>query len=98
MVERQAAEFARLGLDFRGLWGRPLHAIDCQSLFCELDKYCREARPQLTSARKRIKARFAPHAETVQLFFPPKWNVNSLLPKHPVLGVGLQGALFGRVT
>jgi 5-hmdU DNA kinase-like protein len=95
MVERQAAEFARLGLDFKGLWGRPLHAIDCQSLFCELDKYCREALPQLTSARKRIKARFAPHAEAVQLFFPPKWHLNHLLPKDPVFGVERQGVLFG---
>jgi alpha-glutamyl/putrescinyl thymine pyrophosphorylase clade 1 len=95
MVERQAAEFSRLGLNFGGLWGRSLHAIDCQSLFCEIDKYCREARPQLTSARKRIKARFSPHGETVQLFFPPKWNLNHLLPKDPVLGFERQGALFG---
>lgn len=46
MTERQGDEFARLGLPFAGLWGRPLHAIDCQGLFCETDKYCREAAPR----------------------------------------------------
>jgi len=94
MVERQEREFARLNLDFRGLWGRRLHAIDCQNLFCELDKYCRKARPQLTSARKRIKARFAAHPEKMKLFFPPKWNLNHLLPALPVFGGGQQRRLF----
>ncbi len=50
MTERQDDEFARLGLPFGGLWGRPLHAIDCQGLYCETDKYCREAAPELASA------------------------------------------------
>ena len=45
MVDRQDEEFQRLGLDFPGLFGRPLHAIDCQGLFCETDKYSREAFP-----------------------------------------------------
>lgn len=86
MVDRQEEEFNRLGLRFNGLWGRPLHAIDCQGLFCETDKYCREAVPELTSARKRIKARFVPSTESVTLFFPPKWNINEQIPKSPVLG------------
>jgi alpha-glutamyl/putrescinyl thymine pyrophosphorylase clade 1 len=60
MTERQHHEFTRLSLPFGGLWGRPLHAIDCQGLFCETDKYCRAAAPELASARKRIKARFTP--------------------------------------
>jgi hypothetical protein len=83
MTERQDQEFARLGLPFGGLWGRPLHAIDCQGLFCETDKYCREAAPELASARKRIKARFTPAAEPVRLFFPPKWSINGKLPTQP---------------
>ena len=66
--------------------GRPLHAIDCQGLFCELDKYCREAAPELMSGRKRIKMRFFPAIESVQFFFPPKWQINELLPHHEVLG------------
>jgi hypothetical protein len=46
MTERQDDEFTRLGLPFGGLWGRPLDTIDCQGLFCETDKYCREAAPE----------------------------------------------------
>jgi hypothetical protein len=84
MTERQEEEFARLGLPFDGLWGRPLHAIDCQGLFCETDKYCREAAPELASARKRIKARFTPAREPIQLFFPPKWSINDVLPDQPI--------------
>lgn len=76
MVDRQDAEFARLGLSFSGLFGRPLHAIDCQGLFCELDKYCREAAPQLLSNRSRIKRRFSPSRDLFALFFPPKWGLN----------------------
>ena len=77
MVERQDEEFARLGLPFAGLFGRKLHGIDCQGLFCELDKYCREAVPDLKSARSRIKARFTPSPEPLSFFFPPKWNLAS---------------------
>ncbi|MFY9824488.1 MAG: nucleotide kinase domain-containing protein [Thermoanaerobaculia bacterium] len=80
MVERQQDEFRRLGLEFSGLWGRPLHAIDCQGLFCELDKYCREAAPQLASNRSRIKARFTPSRSPLDLFFPPKWKINERIP------------------
>jgi len=77
MVERQDREFARLALPFDGLFGRKLHAIDCQGLFCETDKYCRAAVPELASARKRIKARFSPQPATPPLFFPPKWSLSN---------------------
>lgn len=80
MVDRQHYEFERLGLEFKGLWGRPLHAIDCQNLFCETDKYCREAAPHLISNRTRIKARFSPSSSPQQFFFPPKWGINHVLP------------------
>ena len=76
MVDNQQQEFKRLNLPFDGLWGRPLQAIDCQGLFCETDKYCREALPELTSARKRIKARFSVTPEPLELFFPPKWDID----------------------
>ena len=75
MVEQQEREFARLKLPFNGLFGRPLHAIDCQGLFCELDKYCRIAVPELKSARTRMKASFAPSPAQIELFFPPKWKL-----------------------
>jgi hypothetical protein len=55
------------------------------ALFCETDKYCREAAPELASARKRIKARFTPAPEPIRLFFPPKWGINDKLPSQPVL-------------
>ena len=89
MVENQEREFDRLGLEFDGLWGRPLHAIDAQGLFCETDKYCREAVPELTSARSRIKARFSAAPDALQLFFPPKWHINEQLPEGEVMGTGL---------
>lgn len=79
MVEHQVAEFARRGLEFGGLWGRPLQAIDCQGLFCELDKYCREAAPGIKSARVRIKAKYSPSPAPLPLFFPPKWGLNAVL-------------------
>lgn len=81
MVENQDAEFNRLGLPFHGLFGRPLHAIDCQGLFCEVDKYCRVAVPELASARSRIKARFSPSQKPLPLFFPPKWGINDKVSK-----------------
>ncbi len=86
MVQRQNEEFTRLKLSFQGLWGRPLHAIDCQGLFCELDKYCREAAPELVSARTRIKTRYNEHPNPIRLMFPPKWSINRNIPKHDVFG------------
>ena len=84
MLDHQDEEMQRLGLPFRGLYGRPLHAIDCQGLFCETDKYCREAAPELASARSRIKARFTQNTTSIGLFFPPKWGINEALPAAPV--------------
>lgn len=84
MLERQEEEFNRLERPFRGLYGRPLHAIDCQGLFCETDKYCREAVPELASARTRIKARFTQTPVPMRLFFPPKWGVNDAVPRTPI--------------
>lgn len=86
MLDHQAEELDRLGLPFHGLYGRPLHAIDCQGLFCETDKYCREAVPELASARRRIKARFTQTPEPMSLFFPPKWGINDGLPGMPICG------------
>jgi hypothetical protein len=84
MVDRQEEEFSRLSLSFRGLFGRPLHGIDCQGLFCELDKYCREAVPDLASARSRIKAKYSGSSGDLSLYFPPKWGlaVSGILPAN----------------
>lgn len=79
MVARQTEELGRLGLEFDGLFGRPLHAIDCQSLFCETDKYSRQAFPELKSNRVRIKQTFKPNQAPLRLFFPPKWALGDAL-------------------
>jgi len=78
MAEHQDEHFNRLGLKFSGLYGRPLQLIDCQNLFCEVDKYARAVHPQIAghSGRTRIKQRFAAVAEPVTAWFPPKWNLN----------------------
>jgi hypothetical protein len=77
MVDSQEEQFGRLGLAFNGLFGRRLHLIDCQNLFCEVGKYARVAYPSIkgVSGRSRIKQRFRPVAAPVSTFFPPKWNL-----------------------
>ncbi len=81
MTENQENEFQRLGLNFQSLWGRQLQAIDCQNLFCETDKYCRAAFPDLKSNRKKIKAKFTPTPQPIDYFYPPKWGINEKVQK-----------------
>ena len=78
MADRQEQEFERLGLDFKSLWGRRLQLIDCQNLFCEVDKYARVVHPQITgrTGRTRIKQKFEPTADPIKFFYPPKWKLN----------------------
>jgi thymidylate kinase len=78
VTERQEHEFERLGLDFRNLWGRPLQLIDCQNLFCEVDKYSRVHHPEIpgTSERTRIKQKFKPTWAAIEYWYPPKWGIN----------------------
>lgn len=78
MSESQDEQFARLGLAFPGLRGRRLQLIDCQNLFCEVDKYARVAHPEIAghSGRTRIKQRFAPLPQSLTSWFPPKWGIN----------------------
>jgi hypothetical protein len=78
MVQHQDEEFDRLGLNFQSLGGRKLHAIDCQGLFCEVDKYCRVKFPDIKSNRTRIKASYKPTAAPIDFFFPPKWKIRAL--------------------
>ena len=75
MVENQDKEFARLGLEWNGLFGRKMHAIDCQNVFCETDKYSRVAFPELASNRVRIKQQFKETRTSIDYFFPPKWKL-----------------------
>ncbi|MBN2128688.1 MAG: hypothetical protein JW741_04300 [Sedimentisphaerales bacterium] len=78
VAENQEAEFARRGLRFQTLWGRPLQLIDCQNLFCEVDKYARLAHPDVEGGnkRKRIKQRYRPNPTRIDYWFPPKWRLN----------------------
>jgi hypothetical protein len=78
VAERQAEEFATRGLTFKSLWGRPLQLIDCQNLFCEVDKYARVVHPEVTghTGRMRIKQRFVSKGPTSRPWFPPKWGLN----------------------
>ena len=84
MAENQEKEFDRLNLDFKNLWGRKLQLIDCQNIFCEVDKYSRVAHPQISgySHRTRIKQKFADNVkEPIEFYFPLKWGINNLITK-----------------
>lgn len=94
VVERQVDEFKERGLDFPGLFGRPLQPIDCQNLFCEISKYARVAHPEVsgTAGRTRIKQRFqAADRVLAPPFFPPRWN---LQPGIQVRDTKRQAELF----
>ena len=89
MSDTQEQHFARLGLSFSGLNGsRRLQLIDCQNLFCEVDKYARAAHPEIDgySGRRRIKRRFrrndhALNDQALTCWFPPKWGINEVKPR-----------------
>ncbi len=87
VAEMADREFGRLGLSFCTLWGRPLQLIDCQSLFCELDKYARVVHPDFTgvAGRKRIKQRFVPKVRPLPQRYPPKWGIK--LPEELMPGL-----------
>ena len=78
MAENQEREFDRLGIEFDSLWGRPLQLIDCQNVFCEVDKYARVAHPEVLgiSGRTRIKQKFYPTGSLGMPWYPPKWGIN----------------------
>ena len=88
MADRQEVEFDRLGLEFRTLWGRRLQLIDCQNLFCEVDKYARVAHPEIggASGRTRIKQKFRPHPDPIDYWYPPKWGINEAVAASPDAG------------
>ncbi|MEM1169235.1 MAG: nucleotide kinase domain-containing protein [Cyanobacteria bacterium P01_H01_bin.35] len=84
MVDRQESEFERLGLEFQSLWGRKLQLIDCQNLFCEVDKYSRIRHPDISgiSGRTRIKQKYFPNMESIDYCYPPKWGINQAVEKY----------------
>lgn len=83
MSEIQEQEFARLGLQFDGLFGRRLQPIDCQNLFCEISKYARIRHPDVRGVndRMKIKQNYKPFAAPMpKPFFPPRWGINGNVP------------------
>lgn len=79
MADHQEQEFANRSIDFQSLWGRPLQLIDCQNLFCEIDKYARVYHPDVhgLSRRARIKQKYRHNPEPLDLWLPPKWGLNN---------------------
>ncbi len=83
LIDVAPGEFERRGLPFVELWGRPLHAIDCQNLLCEVDKYARVAHPDVGSAsgRSRIKQTFVANPDPIEYRFPDVWGID---PSEPL--------------
>ena len=77
MADLQEQEFKRLGLDFQSLWGRRLQLIDCQNLFCEVDKFARVAHPQIVgrTGRTRIKQKFEPTLTPIEFYLSAEMEV-----------------------
>lgn len=76
--ELAGGEFDRLDLSFSNLWGRHLHLIDIQNLFCEVDKYARVVHPHSLnqSKRTRIKQKYSPNTKPLPQWYPPKWGID----------------------
>lgn len=87
VADRQQVEFERLGIEFRSLWGRSLQLIDCQNLFCEVDKYARHAHPEIVgiTGRTRIKQMFRVTPARIEYWYPPKWALNEKIAKEQEL-------------
>ncbi|CAI3805395.1 nucleotide kinase domain-containing protein [Rheinheimera sp. MM224] len=83
MMDSQEHQFSHLNYPFQNLWGRDLQLIDCQNLFCEVDKYSRVAHPDIMgiSGRMRIKQKFKPQKAPVEVWYPPKWGLNDKISK-----------------
>ena len=76
-ARRQGQEFAKRGLPWTPLGGRPLQLVDVQNIFCEVDKYTRVAQPGLSrlAPGKRIKQRYRASESPPPASFPPKWGL-----------------------
>lgn len=64
--------------NFYGINNRPLQLIDCQNIFCEVDKYLRVVLPELKSNRQRIKQKYiANHVPLKNIVMPLKWGIKN---------------------
>ncbi|MBC6720514.1 nucleotide kinase domain-containing protein [Treponema sp. Marseille-Q4130] len=74
-AEHQDEEFKKRGLDFKRIGNRPLQLIDCQNIFCELDKYTRVSNPEFNIGHSRIKQKYEYiEKKRIDYNFPPKWH------------------------
>ncbi len=78
VCEEQEKFQADFGLGPVQLFGRSLQMIDCQSLFCETDKYARVSNPEIPgfSGRTRIKQTFRSTGAIPAPVFPRKWGID----------------------
>ena len=77
MYDHQEEEFAKRGYNFHKLGNkRRMQPIDCQNVFCETDKYCREAHPELKSACAQIKNTYTKSKPSINFIYPPKWGLD----------------------
>lgn len=86
VCDRQEEEFGSRFLKFESLWDRPLQLIDCQNLFCEVDKYSRVYHPdvKVKNGRGRIKQQFRPSQTPIDYWYPPKWGLNDRIVNKTV--------------
>lgn len=98
VCDQQDHAFEAAGISFQKLYGRPLHPIDCQNLFCEISKYARVAHPEVSgiSGRTRIKQAYRYDPEPLPApFYPPKWELplskleRAISRKTPGVNIGL---------
>jgi hypothetical protein len=85
VADTAGEHFERLGLRFRDLWGRGPQLIDCQNLFCEVDKYARVAHPEVRgrSGRSRIKQVFRATPKPIDYRYPPSWGLPNRVSVQP---------------
>jgi len=76
------------------LFGRSLQLIDCQNLFCEVDKYARVAHPEASGAsgRTRIKQKYeaSPLRKLPRPEYPIRWGLSSAVEAFYGRGDGLR--------
>lgn len=100
VADQQEHAFVDRHLDWSNLWGRPLQLIDAQNLFCEVDKYTRQANPELPGnvPGSRIKQRYVPSGGRMTAWFPPKWGINEAVPERLRRGLAPFGQLDFRIS
>ena len=91
VTDRQELEFEKRGISFKSLWGRRLQLIDCQNLFCEVDKYARVKFPEYNGphGRHKIKQRYRINPNPLDYWYPPKWDINEKI--HRGIGYDRNG-------